>query len=684
MVSQDLWIIIMAPYEYSALDEDASEIRLMTLLPGRFKDDISITLKTVTLTKEHTPQYEALSYVWGSPENPIDISVKAGAPEHPETFSLLDHSTERRLDTYIQGTISVTQNLATALPYLRKEDESRVFWIDAICVNQQDLAERGRQVKRMAAVYSMASQVIVWLGPESQNSTLALRAIDSLGSQLRVNWRNHEMTSVSTGKVIIQDNDPFNDHRIMESVGNLLRRSWFERLWIWQEVRLAREAYLFCGNEGVPWETLRRAVTYLRRVSWPNWTNHGITRCCKISDYRGTIADAFSHLDSVLDAARSASCSDPRDKIFAVLSLARESHTWGMDADYSKPAEAVFQDLVLHYTSNIQSLDILTHCELRDDTGGMELPTWVPNWTVPRLCEPITLAASCRKSKPQVRYQDRRVLAATGVHVAIIKCVENLPQSALPDQLPYRHEVEDAIRALVVPKIKSLSLSEREATLTSLCRTFGCNVFAERLSPPSPNLVSFEHSRKYMHRMIDATRDTALDDSQGGPSYLARVGAVIGGRSFFTTDDGYIGLAPTAIKPGDHVCVILGCQSPFVLRPCGDGSHKVVGECYIDGFMESAACLGPLPSNWQLVLRYFEEYSNYSYAFLNHHTGECQIEDPRLEPLPAGWYISDHEEEDAWNIYANDETVERTKSDPRMTPEALTARGVEMREFRLV
>ena len=53
----------MAPYEYSALDEHALEIRLMTLLPGSFKADIFIFLEMVVLTTTRVPDYEALCYV---------------------------------------------------------------------------------------------------------------------------------------------------------------------------------------------------------------------------------------------------------------------------------------------------------------------------------------------------------------------------------------------------------------------------------------------------------------------------------------------------------------------------------------------------------------------------------------------------------------------------------------------
>ena len=665
----------MAPYNYSALDESAGEIRLMTLLPGRFEDDVSITLETVILTKEHIPQYEALSYVWGSKKNPVAISVKARIPEGSKSFSLLGLSRRR--------TISVTQNLATALPYLRKEDNSRVLWVDAICVNQQNIAERGQQVKRMAAVYGMASQVIVWLGPESQNSTLALHAIDRLGSQLRVDWTSYETTSIATGEPISHLINPFDDET-WKSVKDLLYRPWFERLWIWQEVRLAREALLFCGNEGVQWESVRRAMFCLHRSPQPEGIGGLIQRCLKIGDDPGNKLDVFEHLEIVLGDARSASCTDPRDRIFAVLSLAARSDTLGLAADYSKPAEAVFQDLVLHFTSKLRSLDILIHCELRDDTGGMQLPTWAPNWTVPRLCNAIPLSSSCRGSTPRVRDQDGRVLTATGTHVAVIKCVESLPQTTVQDKFLSSSEIEAAIRALIVPKIKSVSLSEREATVTSLCRTLCCNIFADRHSPPPPSMVSFEIARLYLHRIIDTTRDPALENSLESKKYVSSAAAVSGGRSFFTTVDGYIGLAPIATKPGDQVCILLGCQTPLILRPCRIYGYKVVGECYIDGFMDGAACLGPLPSNWQLVLRYFDEYSTYYEVFLDHQTGEFQVEDPRLGPLPAGWYIGDHRRKDTRNLYANYENGEETWFDPRMTPEALTARGVELSEFQLV
>jgi hypothetical protein len=105
----------MGQYQYPSLDEEAKEIRLLTLLPARFGSEVRITIRNVQLHEDNIPQYEALSYVWGSMENPVSIQVN---PDFESSGS--------------KPTLLVTQNLAAALPYLRHEAEPRVLWIDAI------------------------------------------------------------------------------------------------------------------------------------------------------------------------------------------------------------------------------------------------------------------------------------------------------------------------------------------------------------------------------------------------------------------------------------------------------------------------------------------------------------------------------------------------------------------------
>ncbi|KAL8684228.1 MAG: hypothetical protein Q9224_006507, partial [Gallowayella concinna] len=180
----------MAPYEYTPLKEEAKEIRLLTLLPDVFDAPIHISIKTVVLSDEEVPEIEALSYAWGDASDRLDIFVKV----KPSKRAIL-----RRIRNPMRAgltTLFVTRNLVEALKHLRLEDRPRVFWIDAICVNQQDLEERSSQVLRMPDIYSSAKGVIAWLGRESDHSSLAMKYLQKLGSRITVDWGLYTVAAV--------------------------------------------------------------------------------------------------------------------------------------------------------------------------------------------------------------------------------------------------------------------------------------------------------------------------------------------------------------------------------------------------------------------------------------------------------------------------------------------------------
>ncbi|MCJ1476890.1 hypothetical protein MMC13_005559 [Lambiella insularis] len=210
----------MAPYKYKPLNEAAKEIRLMTLFAGPFSsEDIQISLGIKRFLADGSsadPKFEALSYAWGSTDDPARITVHDGA-------------LQRR-------TLAITRNLATALLYLRHEHKDRVLWIDAICVNQHDLAERSHQVQRMADIYTHAELVTAWLGSDRDDSGYALRLLDSLGSRINLDWFTSRITPVSE-----EDRDwaditkplPFGEAGY-NAIWALFDRPWFERIWIRQ------------------------------------------------------------------------------------------------------------------------------------------------------------------------------------------------------------------------------------------------------------------------------------------------------------------------------------------------------------------------------------------------------------------------------------------------------------------
>ncbi|KAJ4357271.1 uncharacterized protein N0V89_001846 [Didymosphaeria variabile] len=131
-------------YENLTLSRD--EIRVVRLHPATAWDDqIDCSLMTLCLSDPERPQYQALSYVWGD----------ARVTVHMKVNGLL-----------FKG----TKNLVDALRALRLQDQERIIWVDAICINQQDAQERNEQVKKMADIYRNSSATVAWLGSSARRS----------------------------------------------------------------------------------------------------------------------------------------------------------------------------------------------------------------------------------------------------------------------------------------------------------------------------------------------------------------------------------------------------------------------------------------------------------------------------------------------------------------------------------
>ncbi|KAF8865991.1 hypothetical protein BDZ45DRAFT_611810, partial [Acephala macrosclerotiorum] len=145
----------MERYQYMPLPRDHSKIRLVRLQPRSASDSISVEIFHAQLSSH--PKYEALSYAWGHPDKTRVVYY----PTDPEGAS----------------TLGIAENLFIALQHLRYSLKSRVLWIDAICIDQNDPEERSAEVLRMGSIYKNACQVIVWLGPNSPNSGLALQTL---------------------------------------------------------------------------------------------------------------------------------------------------------------------------------------------------------------------------------------------------------------------------------------------------------------------------------------------------------------------------------------------------------------------------------------------------------------------------------------------------------------------------
>lgn len=143
------------------------------------------------------------------------------------------------------------------------------------------------------------------------------------------------------------------------------------------------------------------------------------------------------------------------------------------------------------------------------------------------------------------------------------------------------------------------------------------------------------------------------------------------------------------------VVVLLGCDSPMLLRPGPTpGEYLVVGNCYSPNLEDATALLGPLPLPGRAEVVWGEEGGGVAMQFLDPGTCLRTDEDPRLPPLPLPWEAVDNVAatgrlerslDDPWIFrrFRNRETREVVTSDPRMSPDALRARGVALEYFTL-
>ena len=141
---------------------------------------------------------------------------------------------------------------------------------------------------------------------------------------------------------------------------------------------------------------------------------------------------------------------------------------------------------------------------------------------------------------------------------------------------------------------------------------------------------------------------------------------------------------------GDIISLFLGCQVPMLLRGRKDNAYEVIGECFIHGLMDGEGLLGPLPEDWQIKSD-FTPTGHLELRYVNKSLNTFSTEDPRITALgdvPKEWEKIEAEwiQDDPANCrkYRNRSTGKVINSDPRLLPDALRARGVQLETFRLV
>jgi hypothetical protein len=675
-------------YVYSPLNEASHEIRLLTLHPGGFSSPIRVSLSCTPFTDVSVPEFEALSYTWGPPENPRRIFIGATG----------------------EDVLEVTQNLAEALPYLRYEDRPRILWIDAICVNQKDQDERSSQVQRMAQIYSKTRRVVVWLGPEANSSSIAIECFEKIASSVEVNWLTQTMRSLSGEDASWADKGqapPFSDGEL-RAISDFLGRSWFERLWIWQEVRLApRDTLVICGFQSITWQSIKTAI-YCMHFKPLLADGNAETLRGRISAVYQLCFGVSDRLYAALVATKKCECTDPRDRIYALLSLLQiAENSDGIRPNYRKSALEVWKDALEWDIKSTGKLAIITTVEM---TPYHERePSWMPNWTGSRASRELAWRYASGGSEATAVFSADNQLQVTGL---IVDTIEIAADTSLSSSGASMMQMVAVLRRVASTLGILNSGTERLYSLCKVLVSDDLNLFVAATSGFYVwNFGKYNIGDSYSSIQSNAIAlNIAFDELSRfespeltDPEFSRFLNLAIYysyRRCIFVTKSGRLGLGPRSAKRGDVVTVVLGCPSAMILRPSGENQFRVVGEACVDGVMDGEALLGPLPEPFELIKRYGADTRDFWFNFRDRKTGAIRVEDPRLkDELPAGWERKSywtwfwewiqgksHPQAKYWTSFVNTESGEELidGKDPRMSSEALKERGVDLQVLTLV
>ncbi|KAI1124910.1 heterokaryon incompatibility protein-domain-containing protein [Nemania abortiva] len=210
-----------------------SEIRLLQVLPSG-DDRTPMKFRLFKTALQNAPPFTALSYVWGDPEKTEAVIVNAiKVPITINLYSALSHI------QYLFQTSDM------------EPIRGNLLWVDALCINQEDLDEKGHQVALMGDIFQSAANVVAWLGEGDSYTELAIRTIEEIGAAMpqdfilggvpSEDWLDALPHVWSRGEGLADE--VFN--RPLQAVENFMKRSYWSRSWIVQEIVLARKDPLF-------------------------------------------------------------------------------------------------------------------------------------------------------------------------------------------------------------------------------------------------------------------------------------------------------------------------------------------------------------------------------------------------------------------------------------------------------
>ncbi|KAE9971741.1 hypothetical protein BLS_004319 [Venturia inaequalis] len=603
------------PFCYGPLPDSQKHMRLLQILPGAPQDDVRCFMYSVAL--EDCPEYEALSYCWGNATDLTSILING-------------HS------------LDITTSLRCALFRLRKLHEPRTLWVDAICINQGDVIERGNQVSIMGDIYGHTTRTVVWLGSGGEDSKRAFKICEQLAKEAIMLESNLDPSTDNLSFPEYDKNDSCLDNLVDDC-------PWWRRVWIVQEIILATDALLVCGSNEIDWKVFCRAMDRLISAQLTNGVVMGLVEQEPYRWYQSIISmrslsSTNSLGDRLLDLlihVREREATNPCDKVFSVLGLMEgNAELMGITPDYTGSTEEVFKHTAICILKHSSTLDIIGLAP----TNAKDLPSWAPSWVYEgEIPKPMRFDArgnirathATRGTSPHLDVREKgSVLVLSAHHIdSISDLADVLPifdKEAGWEEIPDPDEDAGAMEWFWSAFADIGQASGHMLAITNRLRTFiswenfvgsskdqevpywqtisaGCGL------DDTTSMAALYHEwhaslspiRNLVRWRVDRVTTNSLFKSLGFMGYLKStwnsypefgmlIEAQAAGRRLAKTKKGSLCLVPAEAKQGDSIILAKGGRVPLVIRRLDSEenafeSWTLVGECYVHGVMNGEA-----------------------------------------------------------------------------------------------
>ncbi|KAN0102766.1 Heterokaryon incompatibility protein (HET) domain containing protein [Hyaloscypha variabilis] len=521
-------------------------IRLIELHPDSRQSSVAVTFKVFKL--EEAPDYDALSYVWGSPEKKGLITCNG----HPFT---------------------VTANLLLALQRLQHKSDRVLLWADA----------RNHQVAMMGVIYANARKVLVHI-PGRNRSLGECLDVQELVEEVKRRVVESGGWSKMTEHDRLKDGDPLMKDLRWGSMNSFLAEEWFNRTWVLQEVGMARDPHVLYGECEFSYRDLMLLCRWLTSLAAQI---HGMWKLSLPSTHLSALdwycddrteSPAYP-VDSFIDMFNVASyhlCKDPRDHIYSLLHHPLALQPDGsllIQPDYSRPEEDVYYEFAYQMVFRPEGLRLLGTIDNGDNDPPRNLPSWVPRWKDPTRRRDMCFAVG-----------EDRTLSLHGILFDRIHSAFTIktPKTEFGPNLSREFEtmyseiiVRESPYGSTIDRLDAFSIT---LTIGFLSRQGG--VGFEQLKVHRANFEAFWKA---------GTNQTLYPENDlvgSADSFLADLLERFPNGSIFITEKGYIGYGGAFARQGDYCVIFQGGFAPFIVRRHDKTeTFRLVSEAYVHGIM---------------------------------------------------------------------------------------------------